>query len=142
MPNTVRHVETLWIELQNTLDKSAKLLSPDASAALSDYRETSYKDALGLLLREETKNERQHRTGYGSGDYPFSSVIGAKIIIMENIARGAAKVAPLEARLWLEIRRTAAEAMTIGNLLGPALSFKWRAEAQELDYSDLMNPRK
>lgn len=137
--NTVKHVEKMWRELQATIDKTTNESADHA--VLSGYRERSYEHALENLLRDEVQNERQHRSGFGSGSYPFSAVVAAKIIIIENVARGAQHVELLPARLWLEIRRSAAEAMTIGNLLGTMLPIEWRSAAEALDYSELMNPK-
>ena len=137
--NTVKHVEKLWSELQETLNSTHSIEYNQNLAALSEYRELSSVNALRTLLQTEIRNERKHR-GMMARSYPYPVALAAKIIILENVARGAKHGELLPARLWLEIRHSAAEAMTIGNLLGARLTVEWRCAAEALDYSGLMNP--
>lgn len=126
-------VKRLWVELAAAIDKAGH-------SDLYDYSQSRDHRALDKLLAEETANERGHRSFVG-GSYPVSNSIGAKITLLSNIYRGAIMQDEPLARLFLTIRPSAAEAITIGYILRADLSREWLEWAEGLDYSAIMDSK-
>ena len=129
-----KHVDTLWAQLERAIDASTH-----DGEVLSDYKSTAWQCNLDSLLKTATAEERQHRSGMYSGQYRGSARFGAKVIMLSNVADGAALKSEPLAKLFLMIRRSAAEAMTLGYYLRADLTPEYIAAAQKLDYSDIMN---
>ena len=130
-----KQVNTLWSQLQDVIDAS----SHDGDT-LCDYKTGNHHHGLDKLLSAAIASERGHRSFVG-GFYPVSVSIGAKIVLLSNFSAGATKNAPPSFTLWLQIRRDAAEAITLGYILREDFPAEWVNASGDLDYSAIMNPK-
>jgi hypothetical protein len=144
--NTKQKVDTLWREMREAINKtyadaSKKSSSGDPSTdanCLRDYAENiSWSDDLAGLLGRETANERQHRSNRPSVP-GFSNETAAKLILMEQVKRGAENPTLPSATEFLVFRKTAVEARVIGFLIREHLTPEWRERVSSLDYAKLM----
>ena len=105
---------------------------------LRDYAEhISWSDNMASLLGREAANERQHRRSR-PGPSDFSVDTAAKLILLDNAAKGAGLSEMPRSTAFLVLRRTAVEAETIGFLARKYLSAEWRSAVSSLDYAKLM----
>ena len=128
-----KQVNALWNELQDAIDAS----SHDGDT-LGDYKSDSYHKNLDRLLSTSIAEERGHR-GFVGGSYQVSAPIGAKIIILSNVADGTRRREMPPSQLWMQLRRTAVEGMVLGYILREDLPADWHDRANALDYADIMN---
>lgn len=128
--NTTKMVNTLWTELMESLESSK-------DETVTDFMRW---DGLMLnrLIEDETKNERQHRAGNVGRSYPVSCLTAVRILLMHNVAQGAAAKSEPLAKLFIWWRPSAAMAWTVGYYLRANLSAEWLASASALDYAELM----
>lgn len=130
--------QTLWNELREAINKTYELDKSDDSQCLRDYAENiSWSDALAELVGRETANERQHRSNRPSVP-GFSCGTAARLILMNNVAKGARMDSMPSAMAFLVLRQTAVEAEVIGWLIRKHLDPNWIAAVENLDYAKLM----
>ena len=148
--NTTQTINGLWQELRQAINRTyeqgsgadlrtqAGIDAQDNAGVLRDYAENiSWSDDLAALLGRETANERQHRTNRPSVP-GFSANTAAKLILMENVSKGAQMAELPKATAFLVLRRTAVEAEVIGYLISGQLSTEWHQAVKSFDYSKLM----
>lgn len=142
--NNTQKINQLWDQMRDAIDatyKAGQGLSGgalDNANVLRDYaRDISWSDDLAALLGRETANERQHRSNRPSVP-GFSAGSAAKLILMENVRKGAGMAELPKATAFLVLRQTAVEAEVIGFLISGQLPMQWRNEVEALDYSKLM----
>jgi len=138
---TKTQISTLWQQFREAVnaayDEANKSHDQDGQC-LRDYAEhISWSDHMASLLGREAANERQHRRNRPcfSG---FSVDMAAKLILLDNAAKGAALSEMPRAIAFLVLRRTAVEAEIVGFLARKYLSAEWRAAVSSLDYAQLM----
>jgi hypothetical protein len=134
-------INTLWhqfrVAVNAAYDEANKSHDQDG-ICLRDYAENiPWSDSLASLLGREAANERQHRRNRPSPS-GFSVDMAAKLILLDNAAKGAAMSDMPRATSFLVLRRTAVEAEIIGFLARKYLSAEWRAAVSFLDYVQLM----
>lgn len=142
-------IARLYEQVRDVIDAAVKR-DPLQFAALNDYaRERYARDKFARLLADEARAEREHRRFCASLNQPFALTVrdAARVILLSNIEHGAHQATPPlgltpgqnpDARWFLTLRATAAEAMTIGFLLANELSPELRAELRALDYAKLV----
>jgi len=134
-----KEVNALWEELQRTID-AAYESGDDELAVLADYRSSSMYNDLDDLLSRESENERKHRAGFSPSGFvaPISAVVAAKLILCGNVSEGSQKTSCPLATIFLVLRKTACEGMTLGYLLRNHVSEEWRERVAKLDYTKIM----
>ena len=132
------NIDLRWRQMRAFITQAYKACRSDApQACLHDYAEDiSWHDDLERLLREETANEKQHRGTRSIRG--FSSVDAARIILMGNVLRGAELKEMPPATIFMQWRKSAAEANVIGYLVSAYLTSEWRTAVNEFDYSKMM----
>ena len=141
--STKTKVDQLWRELRDAINKAydehgRKAQFDDDFGCLRDYAEDiSWSDDLAGLLGRESANERQHRS---NRPVPrgFSVETAAKLILLNNFAKGAELSEMPKATAFLVLRKTAVEAEVIGFIIKDYLSADWRAAVNAMDYAELM----
>lgn len=138
MTNT-QVIANLWQELREAINQTYKESKPgDDSQCLRDYAENiSWSDNLAALLGRETANERQHRRNRHMV-IGFSAGTAAKLILMNNVVKGAQMTAMPSATAFLVLRQTACEAEVIGYLCREYLPIDWIRAVDTFDYAKLM----
>jgi len=128
--NVKSFTNQLWKQLEETMRSSKQPI-------IQDFMRW---DGMHLqqLLDEETKNERQHRSGNVGRMYPTSANTAAKILILHNIYQGSIKSTEPTAETFIIWRHSAALAQALGYYLREDLTDDWRAGAARCDYSELM----
>jgi hypothetical protein len=137
---TTKTVEKLWSELDAAIDAAARDAfsnrGDSESMAITRFHEYDGR-ALRALIADEISNEKAHRRTFAAGRaYPISVSVAAKLIILENIGRGAASEKAPSFTIFIDWRRSAADAYALGYLLRAHLSSDWIATARLLDYSE------
>jgi hypothetical protein len=136
---------TLWRELRKSINRAYADCSKesltqrlrDDLTCLRDYAENiSWSDALEQLLERETLAEKQHRgTRSVVG---FSAGTAARLILMQNVVKGANMTKEPRATEFLVLRQTAVEAEVIGWIMGAWLDPNWIKAVESYDYAKLM----
>jgi hypothetical protein len=142
---TQQKINGLWQELRTAINRAYEASQInhsnrflDDAQCLRDYAENiSWNDDLSALLARETANERQHRTNRPSV-HGFSAITAAKLILMENVSKGAQMAELPKATAFLVLRHTAVEAEVIGFLISSQLSPEWHKAVKSFDYAALM----
>jgi hypothetical protein len=132
-------ITVCWNELRDAIDAAYKNapVASDESSALRDYAQNiSWHDSLDRLLRDETENEKQHRSTRSIRG--FSSRDAARLILMNNIARGSFLPEMPSALTFITFRKSAAEANLLGYLIRHSLKAEWCQTVDSLSYTDLM----
>jgi hypothetical protein len=143
--NTKTRIDNLWEQFRKAIDAAyadADKKREENGQCLRDYaRDISWSDNLAGLLRRETANEKQHRSGRPSVP-GFSSETASKLVLMNQVGCGALLQTMPNATEFLVFRQTAAEARVIGFLVKKFLTVDWRVGLAELDYAKLMQPQR
>jgi hypothetical protein len=143
--NTHQSINQIWEHFRDAIDAAyaasqSKEFSGSAyadSSCLRDYaRNISWSDACEKLLATETANERQHRQSRTVRG--FSSQDAARLIICNNVLRGAELTEMPSALTFITFRPSAAEANLLGYLIREHLASGWKSAVQSLDYSECM----
>lgn len=134
--------QTLWREMREAINKAyANRPDPENdndADCLRDYAENiSWSDDLQKLLDRETQNEREHRRNRPVVP-GFGASTAARLILMENVRKGAEMDEMPKATAFLALRQTAVEAEVIGFLIKEFLSTEWRKAVASYDYAELM----
>lgn len=135
-------IKNLWQEMREAINKTyAQRPDPENdhdADCLRDYAEDiSWSDDLAALLGRETANERQHRNNRPAVP-GFAASTAAKLILMENVRKGAEMSQLPRATAFLVLRQTAVEAEVIGFLIRENLAKEWKDAIASLDYAQLM----
>lgn len=150
-PATRAQIARLYAQVRDVIDAAVKR-DPLQFAALNDYARDRTRDKFERLFSSEEQAERDHRRFLASLDQPYALTIrdAARVILLSNIEHGAHQATAAlnanagqnpDARWFLTLRASAAEAMTIGYLLAGELSAEVRAELRALDYAKLVEVR-
>lgn len=128
-----------WDQMRDAIDKAYKTgnIPVEHTAALRDYaRDISWSDDLEKLLDREIANERQHRSTRTIRG--FSCLFAARLIVMNNVARGTFAAEMPSALTFITWRPEAAEAHLLGYLIRHAISADWCQTVDSMSYSDMM----
>jgi hypothetical protein len=138
MTNT-QVINNLWQEMREAINRAyAKAGNNQDLICLRDYAENiSWSDDLQKLLDTETANERQHR-GTRPQVVGFSAGTAAKLILMQNVIKGARLFKLPSAVDYLRYRHSAFEAEVIGFLVRSQLEKDWFRAVESYDYAKLM----
>jgi hypothetical protein len=140
MTNT-QVISNLWQEMREAINQTYANAGDDQDLiCLRDYSEnTGWVDDLQKLLGAgaETANEKQHR-GTRPQVVGFSSGTASKLILMQNVIRGARLPKLPSAVDYLRFRHTAFEAEVIGFLVRKHLHADWIKAVDSFDYAQLM----
>lgn len=148
--NKSKQIQALWEQFQQAIDTTYQEWKTnhdrqhdDPRGLLDDYATNqTTSDDLGNLVVTETKTERQHRTArpYSpSNKFLVSATDAAKLLLMGNAADGSEAQQMPPATIFIQWRRTAAEAHLLGYLAKDSIGEMWRANVRAIDYTKLHN---